>query len=83
MPSMRRGIIKENHLCDLLLKSDFALTFGIIMCNCSEPSKISYIRREMLAVLRLMYEILFGGYATPTKCEAFWRLVLNSYHHII
>ena len=27
----------------------------------------------------LLYEILFGGYATPTKCVAFWRLALNSY----
>ena len=26
------------------------------------------------------FEILFGGYATPTKCEAFWRLALNSYN---
>ena len=22
---------------------------------------------------------IFGGYATPTKCVAFWRLALNSY----
>ena len=33
----------------------------------------------MLAFLGLFYEILFGGYATPTKCVAFWRLALNSY----
>ena len=33
----------------------------------------------MLAFLRLFFEILFGGYATPTKCVAFWRLALNSY----
>ena len=25
----------------------------------------------------------FGGYATPTKCTAFWRLALNSYQKII
>ena len=25
-----------------------------------------------------MAENLFGGYATPTKCEAFWRLALNN-----
>ncbi len=25
------------------------------------------------------FEILFGGYATPFECEAFWRLALNSY----
>ena len=25
----------------------------------------------MLAFLRLFFEILFGGYATPTKCVAF------------
>ncbi len=29
------------------------------------------------------FEILFGGYATPTKCEAFWRLALNSYDKIM
>ncbi len=29
------------------------------------------------------FEILFGGYATPTKCEAFWRLALNSYNFFI
>ena len=23
---------------------------------------------------------LFGGYATPTKCVAFWRLALHSYN---
>ena len=34
----------------------------------------------MLAFLRLFFEILFGGYATPTKCVAFWRLALNSYN---
>ena len=28
----------------------------------------------MLAFLRLFFEILFGGYATPTKCVAFWRV---------
>ena len=27
----------------------------------------------------LLHGNLFGGYATPTKCEAFWRLALNSY----
>ena len=32
----------------------------------------------MLAFLRL-----FGGYATPTKCVAFWRLALDSYKKII
>ena len=26
-----------------------------------------------------VFEILFGEYATPTKCVAFWRLALNSY----
>ena len=31
----------------------------------------------MLAFLKLFFEILFGGYATPTKCVAFWRLALN------
>ena len=34
----------------------------------------------MLAFLKLFFEILFGGYATPTKCVAFWRLALNSYN---
>ena len=37
----------------------------------------------MLAFLSLFFEILFGGYATPTKCVAFWRLALNSYDKII
>ncbi|MEI3332382.1 MAG: hypothetical protein V8R13_04565 [Coprococcus sp.] len=23
----------------------------------------------------------YGGYATPTKCVAFWRLALNSYYY--
>ena len=27
-------------------------------------------------------EILFGGYATPPKCVAFWRLALNSYQYV-
>lgn len=26
----------------------------------------------------LFHKNPFGGYATPTKCEAFWRLALNS-----
>ncbi len=29
------------------------------------------------------FEILFGGYATPFECEAFWRLALNSYDYIL
>ncbi len=29
------------------------------------------------------FEILFGGYATPPECEAFWRLALNSYIQVI
>ena len=37
----------------------------------------------MLAFLfKTVFEILFGGYATPTKCVAFWRLALNSYAKI-
>ncbi|MBD9337699.1 MAG: hypothetical protein EGP69_07165 [[Ruminococcus] faecis] len=28
---------------------------------------------------KTVFEILFGGYATPTKCVAFWKLALNSY----
>ena len=37
----------------------------------------------MLAFLfKTVFEILFGGYATPTKCVAFWRLALNSYDKI-
>ena len=27
----------------------------------------------------LFHAISFGGYATPTKCGAFWRWVLNVY----
>lgn len=27
------------------------------------------------------YGVLFGGYTTPPKCEALWRLVLNSYNY--
>ena len=30
-----------------------------------------------------VFEILFGGYTTPTKCVAFWRLALNSYTYFI
>ena len=30
-------------------------------------------------IFKPVFEILFGGYATPTKCVAFWRLALNSY----
>uniref|UniRef100_UPI00242CCAF1 hypothetical protein n=1 Tax=[Ruminococcus] lactaris TaxID=46228 RepID=UPI00242CCAF1 len=30
-------------------------------------------------IFKTVFEILFGGYATPTKCVAFWRLALNSY----
>ena len=37
----------------------------------------------MLAFLRLLFELLFDGYATPTKCVAFWRLALNSYDYLI
>ena len=33
----------------------------------------------MLAFLRLFLKFYLGGYATPTKCVAFWRLALNSY----
>ena len=25
---------------------------------------------------------IFSGYATPTKCEAFWRLALNSHKNL-
>ena len=37
----------------------------------------------MLAFFKTVFEILFGGYATPTKCVAFWRLALNRYIFII
>jgi len=48
--------------------------------NCSEPSKIFHKTDvKCLQFLRSVFEILFGGYATPTKCVAFWRLALNSY----
>ncbi|MBD8965384.1 MAG: hypothetical protein EGR84_02515, partial [Coprococcus catus] len=32
-------------------------------------------------IFKTVFEILFGGYATPTKCVAFWRLALNSYEN--
>ncbi|MEF2596112.1 MAG: hypothetical protein U0N03_06955, partial [Lachnospiraceae bacterium] len=34
---------------------------------------------ENACIFKPVFEILFGGYATPTKCVAFWRLALNSY----
>ena len=34
----------------------------------------------MFAFLKHIYEIFYGGYATPTKYEVFWRLALNSYN---
>ncbi|MBD8965286.1 MAG: hypothetical protein EGR84_02005, partial [Coprococcus catus] len=34
-------------------------------------------------IFKTVFEILFGGYATPTKCVAFWRLALNSYDKIM
>ncbi len=37
---------------------------------------------ENACVFKPVFEILFGGYATPTKCEAFWRLALNSNYDI-
>jgi hypothetical protein len=37
----------------------------------------------MLAFLRLFFELLFDGYATPTKCVASWKLALNSYDYLI
>ena len=46
------------------------------MGNCSEPSKISKIGINA-CIFKTVFEILFGGYATPTKCVAFWRLALN------
>ena len=36
----------------------------------------------MLCIFKTVFEILFGGYATPTKCVAFWRLALNSYDNL-
>ena len=47
------------------------------MGNCSEPSKISKTGINA-CIFKTVFEILFGGYATPTKCVAFWRLALNS-----
>ena len=43
---------------------------------------MSTIRYKMLAIFKTVFEILFGGYATPTKCvcnRAGQRL--NSYLH--
>ena len=31
----------------------------------------------MLLIFKLVFEFICG-YATPTKCVAFWRLALNS-----
>ena len=46
------------------------------MGNCSEPGKI--LKTGINAcIFKTVFEILFGGYATPTKCVAFWRLALN------
>jgi len=47
------------------------------MGNCSEPSKISKTGINA-CIFKTVFEILFGGYATPTKCVAFRRLALNS-----
>ena len=37
----------------------------------------------MLAFLSLLFEILFGGYATPPKCASILRSALNSYQNFI
>ena len=43
-------------------------------------AKQNFIKQEENAcIFKPVFEILFGGYATPTKCVAFWRLALNSY----
>ena len=39
-------------------------------------------RESCLHDRTLLCENPFGGYATPTKCVAFWRLALNSYKRI-
>ena len=40
---------------------------------------INQIRNACISISD--FEILSGGYATPPKCEAFWRLALNSYNN--
>ena len=35
------------------------------------------------SIFKTVFEILFGGYASPTKYEAFWWLALNSYNYLI
>ena len=43
-------------------------------------AKQNFIKQaENACIFKPVFEILFGGYATPTKCVAFWRLALNSY----
>ena len=41
-----------------------------------------YLADTPHCIFKTVFEILFGGYATPTKCVAFWRLALNSYYKI-
>ena len=41
--------------------------------------KFAKSSQSLSCIFKTVFEILFGGYATPTKCEAFWRLALNSY----
>ncbi|MEF2596730.1 MAG: hypothetical protein U0N03_10105, partial [Lachnospiraceae bacterium] len=45
-------------------------------------AKQNFIKQaENACIFKPVFEILFGGYATPTKCVAFWRLALNSYYN--
>ena len=44
-------------------------------------AKQNFVKQaENACIFKPVFEILFGGYATPTKCTAFWRLALNSYY---
>ena len=40
-------------------------------------SLILLLQEINACIFKTVFEILFGGYATPTKCVAFWRLALN------
>ena len=61
--------------------------YGIVYPDFTLLSKKTYqeIYWENACIFKTVFEILFGGYATPTKCVAFWRLTLtlNSYDYFM
>ena len=52
---------------------------GHTFCLLLFRAKQNFIKHAKNAcIFKLVFEILFGGYAAPTKCEAFWKWALNS-----